>query len=62
MKKTMFPRNFIIWKDEYASVILIKNGKYGHWYIYDGEFYSLDKLYKYWRLEIEPKNKENENR
>ena len=63
MKKTMFPRSFVLWKDE----VVIHRGGDKYWIIKDcteGDFqlteYNLDKLYQYWRLEIEPKTKEDE--
>jgi hypothetical protein len=56
--KTMFPREFVIWKDRNTAIIFIRDGKVGHWYGYAGVYYSIDNLYRYWRLKIEPKNKE----
>ena len=52
MKKTMFPRSFVIWKDEHTMTIIVRNRVV---YDYRGKYYVLDDLYEYWRLEIEPK-------
>lgn len=70
MEKTMFPREFVIWKDKFTEHC--KNSFSPHYQqyradtrgIYPEEFkwlwFDLDGLYEFWRLEIEPKNKEDE--
>ena len=59
MKKTMFPREFVEWIGE--NELYRNKGKDGKW-IFQVDPYiiwkSTDELYQYWRLEIEPKTKE----
>ena len=54
--KTMFPREFLLWFVENCWYNEIDNmfGVVGKHDV----IYTLDDLYKYWRLEIEPKTKE----
>ena len=59
MKKTMFPRSFVVWKDEHTMTIIVRNRVV---YDYRCKYYVLDDLYEYWRLEIEPKTKEDGNK
>jgi hypothetical protein len=67
--KTMFPRAFLEWiiTNERFLITIDRefDGRMIRWYFMDYEStdmerYSLDDLYKYWRLEIEPKTKEDE--
>ena len=55
--KTMFPREFLLWFVENCWYNEIDNmfGVVGKHDV----IYTLDDLYKYWRLEIEPKTKED---
>jgi hypothetical protein len=54
--KTMFPREFVIWKDR--NIIYDKEIDC-YWHPLQQYWCSFDKLYEYWRLEIEPKTKED---
>ena len=64
--KTMFPREFVIWFfDHYKYYNTIQTNdeplRYG-WacdYLPQG---TLDEIYQYWRLEIEPKTEEDESK
>jgi len=64
VKKTMFPRAFLIWLIDEQEIFL---GELSERYITKDDIrmngklsLTLDELYQYWRLEIEPKNKEDE--
>lgn len=57
----MFPREFVEWLT--ANTIREMHGKFCIAPIKLSEttqYYTIDELYKYWRLEIEPKIKEDE--
>jgi hypothetical protein len=67
-EKQMFERAFVEWKDQYVEYC--KNSKSPHYRKYRADtrgiypegfewlWFDLGGLYQYWRLEIEPKNKE----
>jgi len=64
MKKTMFPKAFLIWLIDDQEIFL---GELCERYITNDNPYkdgkpinTLDGLYEYWRLEIEHKRKEDE--
>ena len=64
--ETMFPRRFVIWFfDHYKYYNTIQTNdepiRYG-WACDHLPQGTLDDLYKYWRLEIEPKTKEDGNK
>jgi hypothetical protein len=69
-EKQMFPREFVIWKDQFTEHCTNSFSPHYQQYradthgIYPEGFkwlwFDLDGLYEFWRLEIEPKNKEDE--
>ena len=63
--KTMFPREFVIWLIDEQEIFL---GELSEEYLLKTDLYkddkrleTLDEFYEYWRLEVENKNKEDEN-
>ena len=65
MKKTMFPREFLIWLIDEQEIFL---GELSEKYLLKTNLYkngkrleTLDEFYEFWRLEVENKNEENEN-
>ena len=63
--KTMFPREFVIWLIDEQEIFL---GELSEEYLLKTDLYkddkrlkTLDEFYEFWRLEVENKNKENEN-
>ena len=65
-KRSMLPRAFLIWffdHYKYYNTIQVDNEplRYG-WQISYYPEGTLDEIYEYWRLEIEPKNKKDENK
>ena len=60
--KTMFPREFVEWLISGDYLWIDCTGLENRTVIeIDDKEYTLDEAYKYWRLEIEPETKENEN-
>ena len=64
--KTMFPREFVIWLIDEQEIFL---GELSEEYLLKTDLYkddkrlkTLDEFYEYWRLLVENKNEENENK
>ena len=61
----MFPREFVIWKDKFTEYCTNSFSPHYQQYRIDANdnylWFTLDNLYEYWRSEIEPKTKEDEN-
>jgi hypothetical protein len=48
INQIVYTKEFVEWKDDYSSIISVRNGIRGKWYGCGGKYFTLDELHQYW--------------